>query len=119
MPSDLFKRAKGLFKRDEPAPAKPAAPARKPVQPYHAVTIAAGSRACPAAYELRGVRYLSREAPPLPLKDCNAKKCECRYEHHDDRRKTPRRARDMQVSIDGYEGRERRAGEKRGRRKTD
>jgi hypothetical protein len=119
MALDFLKRAKALFTREEPEPPKPAAPARKPAQPYHAVTIAPGSRACPAAFDLRGTRYLSREAPPLPLKDCNAKKCECRYEHHDDRRKNARRARDMHVSIAGYEGRERRGTEKRGRRKTD
>lgn len=119
MASDLFKRAKALFKREEPAPPKPAAPARKPAQPYHAVTIVPGTRACPAAFELGGVRFLSREAPSLPLKDCSATKCECRYEHYDDRRKGARRARDMQVSIDGYDGLERRGTEKRGRRKTD
>ena len=31
-------------------------------------------------------RYLSREAPILPLPTCNSKGCACRYLHHDDRR---------------------------------
>jgi hypothetical protein len=65
------------------------------------------------------MRYLSREAPPLPLKDCTSPECTCRYEHHEDRRKGPRRARELGVSIDGYGDSERRSGGRRGRRKTD
>jgi hypothetical protein len=115
--SDVLKLAKSLFGRSEPE-ARPA-PAKKPVNPHHAVTIAPGPRACAAARDLRDRRFLSREAPVLPLKKCDSPECTCRYEHYDDRRGSPRRARDLGVSIDGYEGNERRVKPKRGRRKSD
>jgi hypothetical protein len=115
--SDLFKRTKALFGRSEPE-AKPA-PVKKPINPWHAVSIAPRPGACKAANELLGQRFLSREAPPLPLKKCDKAECTCRYEHHENRRKGPRRAHEMGVSIDGYEEDERRVKEKRGRRKTE
>lgn len=115
--SDLFKRAKGLFGRGEPEP-KPAL-VKKPVNPWHAVSIAPGPRACNAARELHGHRFVSRSAPPLPLKNCDSAACTCRYEHFDDRRRGPRRAHELGVSIDGHGGDERRGETKRGRRKAD
>jgi hypothetical protein len=115
--SDVLKLARSLFGRSEPE-AKPL-PAKKPINPHHAVTIVPGPRACAAARELRDHRFLSREAPVLPLKNCDSKECTCRYEHYDDRRKGLRRARDLGVSIDGYEGADQRAKPKRGRRKSD
>jgi len=117
MASDFFNRARSLFGRTEPEPAPVAQ--KKAVQRFHAVTIAAGPRACAAALTLRDQRFLSRDAPPLPLKGCACAKCECHYEHHDDRRKTGRRARDLGVSLDGYTEDEKRGGAKRGRRKAD
>jgi hypothetical protein len=78
-----------------------------------------GRHACPEAHSLRERRFLSREAPALPLAGCGAGQCACRYEHHADRRKGGRRARDLAVSIDGYEDEERREPSRRGRRKSD
>lgn len=112
--ADVLKRAKAIFGRSEPE--APAAAPKKKINPYHAVSIAPGPRACAAAQGLRGKRFLSREAPALPLKNCSSGECTCHYEHHDDRRIGPRRARDMGVSIDGYDGTEKRARVKRGRR---
>jgi hypothetical protein len=117
MAGELFKRAKALFGRDAPETA--AAAPRKAPNHFHAVTIAPGPRACPEARALQGQRFLSRAAPPLPLKNCGSAQCECRYEHYDDRRKGNRRAHDLGVSIDGYEGVEQRQRPKRGRRQTD
>ena len=114
---DVFKRAKLLFGRPEPE-AKPAA-SKKPASPFHAVTIVPGLRACAAALDLQGHRFLSRDAPALPLKKCESGSCTCRYEHYDDRRHGPRRAREMGVSIDGYDGEDHRDKPKRGRRKAD
>ncbi len=68
---------------------------------------------------LQGQRFLSREAPPLPLKNCPNGNCECLYQHYDDRRATPRRARDLGVAIDGWTETDLRALKGRGRRKTD
>jgi hypothetical protein len=114
--SDLFKKAKGLFGRE--AEQKPA-PAKKAQTTYHSVSIMPGPRCCAAARDLVGQRFLSREAPPLPLKDCDRPECQCRYEHHQDRRRGPRRARELGVAIDGHDGVDQRGKAKPGRRKTD
>jgi hypothetical protein len=117
--NDLFKRAKSMFGHPEPEAPK-STPARKPIQPYHAVSIAPGDRCCAASRDLVGKRFLSRDAPPLPLKDCTQPTCTCRYAHYDDRRKGPRRATELGVSIDGYVDDERRAETAhKGRRRND
>lgn len=114
---DFFGKTKGFFSRE--VEAKPA-PAKKPLQTFHAVSIQAGSRACAQAKALEGKRFLSRQAPVLPLKACTCASCECRYQHHEDRRKGPRRARDFGVSIAAWEdGPDLRNKSARGRRKTD
>lgn len=59
---------------------------RRIAYPYHAVSVEAGPRACDAARALRGMRILSSEAPMLPLRDCAAPVCTCRYTHYNDRR---------------------------------
>jgi hypothetical protein len=98
--------------------ARAAAPA-KPIMSYHAVTIAVGPRSCEGAKALQEKRFLSREAPKLPLANCDRLNCECVYTHHADRRRGPRRAREMGVALDAYEGDEKRNSPKRGRRKND
>jgi hypothetical protein len=113
----VLKRAKDLLGTSTPAEPKPLAPKRPP-RPWHAVSIVPGSQPCAAAAGLARKRFLSRDAPTLPLKSCD-QQCACRYGHHDDRRKGPRRASEMGVSVDGYEGTDKRGGPKRGRRKTD
>jgi hypothetical protein len=60
-------------------------PAGKRKNPYPAVSIRC-SGGCDAAQGLRGVRFLGDEAPPLPLENCTAETCHCRYVHHVDRR---------------------------------
>ncbi len=49
---------------------------------------------CEAARELAKSRFLSTDAPFLPLADCDAEHCACVYEHFDDRRTVIRRASD-------------------------
>jgi hypothetical protein len=117
MAADLFKRAKSLFGRESSEPTQ-AAP-RKAPNKFHSVTIAPGPRACAEARALQGQRFLSRDAPQLPLRNCGSTQCECHYEHYDDRRKGGRRLHDLGVSIDGYEGDEHRQKSKRGRRQSD
>lgn len=53
---------------------------------YHAVSIKYSSTACDAAKAMAGIRFLSTEAPRLPLPECDASACECRFAHHADRR---------------------------------
>lgn len=54
--------------------------------PWHSVAIQPGPKRCEAVTGRLGMRYLSRDAPKLPLKDCTEPACTCRYRHHDDRR---------------------------------
>jgi hypothetical protein len=113
----VLKRAKELL-GTAVGESKPPEPKRAP-RPWHAVSVVPGPQACAGALGLARKRYLSREAPVLPLKACDQPFCTCRYDHHDDRRKGPRRASEMGVSVDGYDGKDKRSGPKRGRRKTD
>ena len=53
---------------------------------YHAVSIKFESRACMAAKSLEGERFLSGEAPRLPLPKCDVSDCLCHFAHHKDRR---------------------------------
>ncbi len=117
MASALLKRAKAMFGREEAE--QPVAVPRKPLNLHHAVSILPGSRPCAAARKLRGKRFLSRQAPTLPLPECSRSDCECRYQHHGDRRDGGRRARDLGVSIDGFIGEDKRQKTRRGRRQDD
>lgn len=71
---------------------KPPAP-KKATPPFHAVEVKPGRNSCLAANAMVGQRHLSREKPPkLPLLECNRMDtCDCRFQHHDDRRIGPRR----------------------------
>ena len=64
---------------------------------FHAVSIRAGSEhACPAVQELENVRFLSEDAPMLPLEGCGAREsCRCTYVHFEDRRTDMRREADI------------------------
>jgi len=98
---------------------KASAPQRTPAptNPYHAVSVLPGNCACAAAYRFSGQRFLSRQAPRLPLPSCDASTCGCRFKHHKDRRSGPRRNSDVGMIMAGYSGQERR--QSRGRRATD
>jgi hypothetical protein len=54
--------------------------------PYQAVSIHCYEGACADALQLQGTRYLTGDAPLIPLETCSAAKCHCVYRHHDDRR---------------------------------
>jgi hypothetical protein len=69
---------------------------------WHAVSIDAKPLSCAAALELRKTRYLPKDAPILPLKECsNRAACPCTYKHHEDRRAKPRRAAETGTSSTG------------------
>jgi hypothetical protein len=85
---------KPLGRRRGPVPvvAPRPAPAGRP-EPWHSVSIVSRITTCEAALQCRGKRYLSREAPRLPLNECDrSDACRCVYRHHADRRTGPRRA---------------------------
>lgn len=59
---------------------------RRLVNPYHAVSIETGAKACKAARAIEGHRFLASAAPKLPLRECSLATCQCKYVHHNDRR---------------------------------
>lgn len=79
----IRRRAHTRSADNEPAPA---VERHKQDSAYHAVSIRFSSNACHAARELEGRRFLSSAAPRLPLPDCDALECKCRFMHHGDRR---------------------------------
>lgn len=57
-----------------------------PAKPFAAVSIHPSPECCQAVQVTKGKRFLSREAPRLPLAECTANECRCVYRHHADRR---------------------------------
>lgn len=85
---------------------------------YHAVTITSDKNACPQVVALKGVRLLSLEAPRLPLVGCDRPgDCQCRFQHHSDRRAGPRRDTPVGERNQAWKGSDRR--KVQGRRDTD
>jgi hypothetical protein len=79
--------AGGRAERADRIPARPRETLRKAIaRRFHGVSIREGLHSCPAAQALRGQRFLSEEAPALPLAGCDQKACQCAYAHHRDRR---------------------------------
>ncbi|HLU05805.1 MAG TPA: hypothetical protein VKZ91_04555 [Woeseiaceae bacterium] len=76
----------------------PAATARLKAD-FHAVSIRPGAMACKAARKLDGQRFLSGSAPRIPLPDCDASDCRCRFAHHADRREGDERRTPYPSSI--------------------
>ena len=60
------------------------------VNPYHSVAVKIPYDACEAVMQLHGKRFLSAEAPQLPLAACD-QHCECTFKHYNDRRQEERR----------------------------
>ena len=57
---------------------------------FRAVSIHPYEGGCLASRSVSGQRFLTSEAPTLPLEKCTAEKCNCRYVHHTDRRRGTR-----------------------------
>lgn len=75
------------------APARPGPRSATPVQSksrppsgFHAVTLRPCLDACEAVQAIAGQRFLSSEAPALPLAGCDQQRCDCTYGHSSDRR---------------------------------
>src|SRR5690606_36686727 len=85
---------------------------------FQAIPILQGAKACTLAKDMAEVRFLAKDARPLPLPGCNMpSSCECVYLKHRDRRGPQRRTMDFSASQRVYVGRERRV--LKGRRATD
>ncbi|MGH1536491.1 MAG: hypothetical protein ACRBDX_00330 [Gammaproteobacteria bacterium] len=71
-------------------PSKVKVVAKSAFNPYHCVELKISYDACEEVLALHGKRFLSAEAPILPLQGCN-QQCTCKFKHHDDRRQDDRR----------------------------
>lgn len=65
---------------------KPAKPAGNGETRFRAVSIRPGEQCCEAARQFGHMRFLCAKAPRLPVPECDAASCECRYVHFTDRR---------------------------------
>ncbi len=72
---------------------------------YYALSVRFGTGACEPARSLHGQRFLSAEAPRLPLAGCDADECDCRIVHHRDRRTGDERRSPFQRGFGGSAGR--------------
>lgn len=90
----------------------------KPDPAFHAVSLGFPKNACDAAKAMEGRRFLSTAAPKIPLPECDAVECKCRFVHHKDRRSGDDR-RDPYgqgfggVATGSYEEEKRKRGERR------
>jgi len=76
------------------------APVRNLTHLFHGIAIEAGDGACEKAQFLAGHRFLSDEAPRLPLDDCTkVHECTCVYRHFKDRRTDVRRDSDLGLPL--------------------
>ncbi|MDP9083595.1 MAG: hypothetical protein M3N50_07500 [Pseudomonadota bacterium] len=86
---------------------------------WHAVSIVSTDQSCEAGRSLRAARFLSRDAPVLPLDGCTQRiSCACAYKHHADRRGLSRRRVEitgLRYTFQGGEDRRKHYG----RRETD
>lgn len=73
-------------RRDGPAPEALEEPDLASTSEFHAVSVRFPKNACAAAKALAGQRFLASAAPRLPLSNCDAAQCTCRFIHHKDRR---------------------------------
>ena len=103
---------------------KPAKKALAPRNPWRASSITSGDNACAAAQAIAGKRFLDSEKsiPVLPLPDCDAASCQCKYARHEDRRDASEDRRSpsaLHSALYDQTGKVNRRQRKRGRRKTD
>jgi len=71
-----------------PAPRRlPPATTPRP-KAFHGVSLNPGPDPCDAVQSVLGRRYLSNDAPTLPLPGCDRQRCGCTYGHYRDRRDT-------------------------------
>jgi len=90
---DLLTVITGRHPKLQPRPAPPPVNHYAAQNPFHAVSVLVAGSCCQDARKAAGERYLSRNAPPLPLPGCNMPEtCNCRFKKHIDRRHHDRRA---------------------------
>ncbi len=113
------KKAAGTTKTRTAAKPKPPQQNR-----YKATSITCGENCCAAVQAIKDKRFLvlDKDIPPIPLPNCDAKKCTCIYAHHEDRREEDndrRGPRGLRTDLHSHAMEETERRTKRGRRKTD
>jgi hypothetical protein len=78
-------------RRKAPRPTAPKPAAAKAGGRFSAVRIRSRMDACRAAQLLQGHPFLAKDAPALPLRECNAARCACTFSKLPDRRSDGRR----------------------------
>lgn len=53
---------------------------------FRSVGIDTGVNCCKSAEKVAGRRFLIKQAPGIPLQDCDSEQCECKFIHFADRR---------------------------------
>ncbi len=114
---DLFRRTRATTTKRPPLPLRPRKP--EPDSKYHAVSLEFSGNACEAATAMKGKRILSSTAPRIPLPECAAAECKCRFIHHKDRRQASDRRSPYRQSITGDTGEYRKERRHRGDRRND
>jgi hypothetical protein len=84
---------------------------------YAGVEIQVRETACEAAVAMSGQRFLTSEAPALPLAGCTAEHCSCAFVKFSDRRTDDRRLEHSSLSTSLYLANNRR--DRTGRREDD
>lgn len=113
----LFRRTLATTNERPPLPLRPREP--EPDSKYHAVSLEFSGNACEAATAMKGKRILSSTAPRIPLPECAAAECKCRFIHHNDRRQASDRRSPYRQSITGDTGEYRKERRHRGDRRND
>ncbi|MGL6123667.1 MAG: hypothetical protein ACRC1W_11765 [Shewanella sp.] len=89
---------------------------------FHSVSIINNGSCCETVEALTGKRFLSKEAPEIPMEKCTNAHCQCRYQHHEDRRQ-PGNDRRVEFGVTkelfGAFGEQNRRDKPTGRRTTD
>ena len=89
---------------------------------FTALSILPGRTSCEAARQQSRQRYLKIAAPELPLRGCDASRCQCAFAEHPDRRTAPDSDRRMGIGLQselyGSQGEPERR-HRRGRRVSD
>ncbi len=114
------KIAESLPSKTTPKAARNSSKKAVPHGEFHCVEVVPHEgTACEAVRSIKGKRFLSAEAPAIPLAGCTEANCKCDFAHHEDRRVGDRRDPvGLQSELYSTDHKERRA-DRRGRRKTD
>lgn len=89
---------------------------------FHSVSIVNNGSCCEQIEALSGKRFLSKDAPEIPMEECTKANCQCRYQHHEDRRQLGNDRRveyGVTRELFGAFGEQNRRDRPKGRRATD